>query len=137
MALVLLGVALACLSGLLWKLTGLAVEGTLGRNRFVGIRSAATMVSDTAWLAAHRAARRWLLGTAVLGFVVSAVVIVSQSWIALLAGCALMVLGSVGAKAVGFRAARSVTCVNVSDQSVANEDEFHRRGRGRGQSKLD
>ncbi len=105
MALVSLAIVLAILSGMLWVLTSFAVNGRLRRNRFVGIRSTATMVSDEAWLAAHRAARGWLVATAVLGFVVSAIVIISQSWIALLAGCTLMVVASIVAKVAGFRAA--------------------------------
>ena len=31
-------------------------DGALGRNRAVGIRTSATLASDAAWLAAHRAA---------------------------------------------------------------------------------
>ncbi|KJL34305.1 SdpI family protein [Microbacterium azadirachtae] len=51
-AIAILFLALAALSVIT---IALAAAGSLGRNRFIGIRTAATLSSDDAWKRAHRA----------------------------------------------------------------------------------
>lgn len=52
----------------------LTATGTVGRNRFVGVRMPTTMRSDDAWRRAHRAA---LVPTVIAGAVTSATCVVS------------------------------------------------------------
>lgn len=100
-----LGVVLLVLSGLLWTLNARIVAGRLGPNRWVGIRTAVTRESDTAWLAAHQAASPLLKLTAIVGWITAVTTIVSRSLGLFLAGCLAMVLMSSVAKIIGVRAA--------------------------------
>jgi hypothetical protein len=108
--LVLLPVLLAAGLSLVWCARA-AASGRLGRNQVAGIRTATTVASDEAWLAAHRGARPlseaagWVLAGAgpvlllVPGEQPSAVVGGSAAVVAL----GLTVAGAV----VGSRAART------------------------------
>lgn len=127
-----LGVAVPV--GMLMVIAGLAVitvavrtaDGRLGRGRAAGIRTAATMASDEAWLAAHQKGERGtklggvlfiLAGLAPLVFGLPLVAAGSGGaesfmtwWAVLLMGgtCAAMLAVLVAAVA-GHRAARAVT----------------------------
>lgn len=92
----------------------LSARGTLRRNRWVGIRTRATMASDAAWAAAHRAAAApTAVGGAVLvaGGIAIPFVTNDDRGVAG-AGLAIAILGVsiVGfAAVVGVRAARRAT----------------------------
>ncbi|MDY0913695.1 hypothetical protein GTU73_01720 [Rathayibacter sp. VKM Ac-2804] len=87
-----------------------AASGRLGRNQVAGIRTASTLASDAAWLAAHRRAERSTLAAGVCA-IVSAVpavlpVPIGAVLVSVLVGC-LAILGFVVHGAVvGGRAAR-------------------------------
>lgn len=69
-----LGLLLIVTAGILWYVGVRSTSGTLGRNHLVGIRTTATLESDEAWDAAHRAGGAWLkvaaIGPGVAGIVV-------------------------------------------------------------------
>ncbi len=50
------GVGLVVCALIVWGVTASAARGSLHRNAWAGIRTAATQASDEAWLAGHRAA---------------------------------------------------------------------------------
>ena len=96
-----------------------ASAGTLPRNDFIGIRTAATRTSDAAWVAAHRAGAADLrrtgvaaLATAVLPW---AAVAVPEGYreavivVSILGGVGAILGFSVRSAVVGGRAARAVT----------------------------
>ncbi|GAB3044192.1 SdpI family protein [Sediminivirga luteola] len=95
---------------LLW-IAEAAANGRLRRNQLAGIRTAATLASDEAWLAAHRRARpstRWAGWCAVLGGVPAVLPVP----LPIFAGAALLgCLGMIGlvlyGAAVGTAAART------------------------------
>jgi len=103
---------------ILW-MAGRAAAGTLPRNDFAGIRTAATRASDEAWVAAHRAGAADLRRS-----VIGAVIAAGAPWVSLavpepgrqavvaagvLLGAAVLLAFSVRAAIVGQRAARAVT----------------------------
>ena len=71
---VFLGLLLIVTAGILWYVGVRSTSGTLSRNHLVGIRTYATLESDEAWDAAHRAGGPWLkvaaVGPALAGIVV-------------------------------------------------------------------
>lgn len=83
-------------------------RGTLPRNLWLGLRTAALMESDDAWVAGHRAAARYLC-IAGAGLIVSAVAIVFLTEAAFavvaLAGCAWVLAWVFIASRVAVRAA--------------------------------
>ena len=95
---------------------GSAVEGSIGRNAAVGIRTKETMKSDAAWLAGHRAAdpvmtvTGWVALVLAAALVLSAVVAQQMPVIVAIvgvAGYAAVIVGALRAKAVANRAARA------------------------------
>jgi len=62
------GIGLVFLSGVLHVVTTQASKRSLDRNSAIGIRTKATQLSDSAWLAGHRAARPWIQVTAITGY---------------------------------------------------------------------
>lgn len=106
-----LGVALLAAGGLLIWLAGATAHGRVGRNRWTGIRTRATLRSDAAWLAAHRRAL-WptrLGGVCSLAGGLEALLPLSEGAFsgAVLAAAAGMVVCVSYAGVVGVRAARS------------------------------
>ncbi len=93
------------LMALVLGLTGAAIvwtalattSGRLGRNRFAGVRTRATMASERAWRAAHRAAGPWMFWSG-MACVVGAAVLVTvrpgESGAAALGGMFAPVLGA-------------------------------------------
>ena len=61
-------VGLLCVSGMVHLVRNQTVNGQLGRNSAIGIRTKATQLSESAWSAGHRAAGPWLLATALTGY---------------------------------------------------------------------
>lgn len=93
-----------------------AVEGSIGRNAAVGIRTKETMKSDAAWLAGHRAAHPVMAATGWVALVLAAALVLSAVVaqqvpvivaIVGIAGYAAVIVGALRAKAVANRAARS------------------------------
>ncbi len=84
--------SLATVAALFGWLASSSRDGTLERNGFVGIRTRATMRSDAAWLAGHRAAAgtvgvaAWTCGAAA---VVGAALLLLGSW----AGVGVVIAG--------------------------------------------
>ncbi|MTB87881.1 SdpI family protein [Aeromicrobium senzhongii] len=65
-----LSVVMLATAALLWWMARAAAGGRLRRNAIAGIRTASTMASDEAWLAAHRRAERPTLAAAGVAFLV-------------------------------------------------------------------
>lgn len=90
-----------------------AADGRLRRNGLVGIRTAATMASDEAWLAGHVAAERpsrWAGWAAIVAAVPALLPVdVGVGIAASLAGCAVVLTLVVRAAVVAGRAARAST----------------------------
>ncbi len=88
-------------------------RGWLGRNRWIGIRTPATLRSDAAWLAAHQVARPWMVasGVALLGAVCCLGAMPPSPGTALVACLAVAVVGACTVMAAlrGHRAARALT----------------------------
>lgn len=88
-------------------------DGRIGRNQIAGVRTTATLASDEAWHAAHRAARRpTLLGCAFSGVFALALVGCGDhaaAFLVLLAASVITLTAGVGYGAwVGHRAAQDV-----------------------------
>lgn len=126
-------VAVTGLSGLSLVAAGVAIisisaraaDGRRGRSRVAGIRTRATLRSDEAWLAAHRAGERstriggWLTivsglvplvaGAIIAGFDLADAETYMVVWVVLLLiGIAAMLVAVVHGAVVGNRAARAV-----------------------------
>lgn len=98
-----------------------AAQGRIRRNPIAGIRTAATMASDEAWLAAHQAGEAL---TALGGWIFVATGAVTMAgarlgaldagwWAAVLIGGMLLALGAVVAGGIrGHRAARAMEGIN-------------------------
>ncbi|UFU02053.1 SdpI family protein [Ruania suaedae] len=94
-----------------------AAQGRIGRNQIAGIRTAATLASDEAWLAAHRAGEPlmrlggWLCALTGAVTAVLAWLELDNAWLlgaVLLGGTALVLVAVIGSAARGQRAARAV-----------------------------
>lgn len=57
------------LSLVVWAMVRAVDAGSVGRNHFLGLRTQATLSSDTAWERGHRAARPYLQASAIAGIV--------------------------------------------------------------------
>ncbi|MGJ7440518.1 SdpI family protein [Aquipuribacter sp. MA13-6] len=112
--LVLVGVMLGSGALLLW-MSQAAASGRLRRNPVAGIRVAATMASDEAWLVGHRRAKRptQLAGWCAIASGVPAALPVALPIVvgSVLVGAVLMLAFVVYAAAVGSSAARAVVDV--------------------------
>jgi len=108
-----LAMLLIVASVVLWVVAARAASGTLGPNRWAGIRTRSTMASPAAWVAAHRAARTGLQTAAVIlgltGVAVGVLGWTTDLWpLIALVSMALMCGALVRAVIFGTRAARSV-----------------------------
>ncbi len=96
---------------MLW-LARATAGGRLGRNPIAGIRLPATMASDRAWIAAHRAAERPTVaaGWCAIGFALPAVLPVPLAIgvVSVLVGAVGMLALALRGAAVGVRAARAL-----------------------------
>ncbi|BAJ75945.1 predicted integral membrane protein [Microbacterium testaceum StLB037] len=116
--LVVVSVMMLATAALILWMARRAAAGTLPRNDFAGIRTAATRSSDEAWIAAHRAGaadlRRSVVGAAIAGTVPWVSLALPESArepvaaAGILAGAAVLVAFSVRAAIVGQRAALAV-----------------------------
>ena len=107
-----IGIALAVAGLALIVVARLTGGGRLGRNRLVGIRTRATLTSDAAWAAAHRAAApalSWAGATAMgIGVVLATLRPSTGDTVALAIAGGVITLGLVAAgSAKGLRAARA------------------------------
>lgn len=68
-----LAIGLLSLAAVTHTVRNQTLAGTLGRNHAIGIRTKATMASDAAWWAGHRAAAPWMLAAARTGYTTAAV----------------------------------------------------------------
>jgi SdpI/YhfL family protein len=76
---IVLGIGLLVISGVTQVIRAQAANGDLERNAAMGIRTRATMSSDAAWRAGHRAAVPWLHAATISGCAAAAVSIVSSA----------------------------------------------------------
>lgn len=106
-------------SGLLiiWVAT-VTASGRLGRNALAGIRTASTLASDEAWLAAHRRAKRPTILAGLLLRVGALLVLapmaldaltVSAMAVGVIAACVLVLACGIYGAVVGSAAARAAT----------------------------
>lgn len=88
-----------------------AASGRLRRNMLVGIRTATTLASDEAWLAAHRRAERSTVAAGVSSVIAGLLVLPPIPWpfaiAAVIAGSVLMLAFIGYGVYVGTRAARA------------------------------
>ena len=96
---------------ILWMASA-AADGRLGRNQIAGIRLPSTLVSDRAWLAAHRAARRptqiagWC---AIIGSIPAALPVpLPLAVVSVLVGAVLMLVFTLRGAQVASRAAQDL-----------------------------
>ena len=97
---------------LIWQARA-AAAGKLRRNQIAGIRTAATLSSDEAWLAAHQRAKNvcvlaWVEALAVAGAVVLPLSIAGFVSV-VLAGCLIMLALVLYGAHVGVAAARKIS----------------------------
>lgn len=97
---------------MLW-LARATASGRVGRNQIAGIRTAATLQSDEAWLAGHRAAERHtrIGGWCAIATSLAALLPVPLAAVAIviLAGAVAMVALTLRGSVLAGRAARAVT----------------------------
>jgi hypothetical protein len=109
----LLGVLLILAAVVLWVVAARTANGSLGPNRWAGLRTRATMASPEAWVAAHRAARAGMQTAAVI-LGVTGVAVGVLAWttdllpLIVLVGVALMSGALVRATMIANRAAKKV-----------------------------
>jgi hypothetical protein len=108
-----LAVLLIVAAVVLWVVAARAANGSLGPNRWAGLRTRVTMVSPEAWVAANRAAQAGMQTAAVI-LGVTGVAVGVLAWptdllpLILLVGIALTFGALVRAAIFGHRAARNV-----------------------------
>jgi hypothetical protein len=94
-------------------------QGRLGRDRSIGIRTAATMSSDQAWIAAHIEAEPWISWAGLAGLVGALVLLFLRtrdtlSVVLVAAGAtAVMVAGVVTGWIKGVRKARELPAPDI------------------------
>ncbi len=80
-AVVILALGTCMVSGVAHYIAVAAKKGDLDRNAALGIRTRATMASDSAWRTGHVAAAPWMLSAAATGYF-GAVVTAIAAWMA-------------------------------------------------------
>jgi hypothetical protein len=109
----LLAVLLVIAAVVLWVVAARAANGSLGPNRWAGLRTRATMVSPEAWIAANRAAHVGMRTAAVI-LGITGVAVGALAWttdllpLILLVGITLTFGALVRATIAGNRAAKNV-----------------------------
>ena len=110
-----LGVVLLLAGLLLLTTAGLGARGTLPRNRFVGIKTAATLASDSAFRSAHKAAAVPLAAAGAVAAVPGVVLLTGPSaalaWTLVAIGVLGLLVFAGLAGTVGDRAAAAATPV--------------------------
>ncbi|WP_317229315.1 SdpI family protein [Clavibacter sp. MX14-G9D] len=107
---IVLGLVMVASGVLVIRVAHSTASGRLGRNQVAGIRTASTLASDAAWLAAHQRAKRSTLaaGACAIASAVPTVLPVPIGAVlaTVLAGCLAMLGFAIHGTVVGGRAAR-------------------------------
>jgi hypothetical protein len=109
----LLAVLLLIAAVVLWAVAARAADGSLGPNRWAGLRTRATMASPEAWVTANRAARAGMR-TAAVTLGITGVAVGVLAWttdllpLVLLVGITLTLRALARATIRGTRAAKNV-----------------------------